>query len=222
VFTIGMGLLPYGFSVLLQSLRGVPPSEWQSSPELRFFSILVSAAQLDGVFAARDEPRNGTTAWPTLLGAMFGCSLVAAIVSAVLYGVYVDHARHDPARTVGSTCENGGAVHRRRSPPRRGEAPVRGVAGLSGESVYIVYLGGRRGGRGRHVHRVGPCTETAMNLFYEITFLVAKLTIGGLMLTTAWGIGLVLHERHAGGSAHGLKPERRVGPADRRATLRVP
>lgn len=40
VFTIGMGLLPFGFSVLLQVLRGVPPNQWQSSPELLFFSVM--------------------------------------------------------------------------------------------------------------------------------------------------------------------------------------
>lgn len=105
VFTIAMGLLPFGFSVLLQTLRGVPPAEWQSSPELLFFSMLVSAAQLDGAFTARAEPQNGHDGWPALLGAMFGCFLVTSILSAALYGVYVDHARDDPARGAGSTCE---------------------------------------------------------------------------------------------------------------------
>ena len=105
VFTITMGLLPFGFSVLLQALRGVPPAEWQNSPELLFFSLLVSASQLDGVFASLSSGRVGKGKWQTMLNTLFGCFLVSAIVSAALYGVYLDHARNDPARVAGTTCE---------------------------------------------------------------------------------------------------------------------
>jgi hypothetical protein len=61
-----------------------------------------------------------------------------------------------------------------------------------------------------------------MNLFYEVTFLGAKLAIGVLMITSLWAVGLVFHERYVRGNVDAFKPERRVGPANRRATLRVP
>lgn len=104
VFTIAMGLLPFGFSILLQVLRGVPPSEWQNSPELLFFSVMVSASQLDGIFASFSSATSGEGRGRGLLNAMFGWFLIASIVAAALYGVYVDHARNDPARVVGSAC----------------------------------------------------------------------------------------------------------------------
>lgn len=117
VFTIAMGLLPFGFSVLLQALRGVPPAEWQNSPELLFFSLLVSASQLDGVVASLSAGKVDEGTWQTLLGTLFGCFLISAIVSAALYGVYLDHARNDPARVAGMTCEAiMGQVPRTRAP----------------------------------------------------------------------------------------------------------
>lgn len=107
VFTVGMGLLPFGFSILQQGLRGIPPAQWQNSPELFFFSIVVCAAQLDGIFTTLASPR---AAWGdlrverTLLSTMFGLFLLVAIVAAALYGVYVDQARNDPARVAGAAC----------------------------------------------------------------------------------------------------------------------
>jgi hypothetical protein len=104
VFTIAMGLLPFGFSILLQVLRGVPPSDWQNSPELLFFSVMVSASQLDGIFASFSSGPSGEGEGRGLLNAMFGWFLIIAIFAAALYGVYMDHARNDPARVVGSAC----------------------------------------------------------------------------------------------------------------------
>ena len=104
VFTIAMGLLPFGFSILLQVLRGVPPSEWQNSPELLFFSVMVSASQLDGIFASPSLPGSGEVRGRGLLNGMFGWFLITAILAAALYGVYVDHARNDPARVINSAC----------------------------------------------------------------------------------------------------------------------
>jgi hypothetical protein len=104
VFTIAMGLLPFGFSVLLQALRGVPPDQWQNSPELLFFSVMVSASQLDGIFASLSTPSRGDEGWRTLLSAMFGAFLLCAILAAALYGVYADQARNDPARVIGAAC----------------------------------------------------------------------------------------------------------------------
>lgn len=104
VFTIAMGLLPFGFSVLLQALRGLPPGQWQNSPELLFFSVMVSASQLDGIFSSLASPRGGEVASRTVPSAMFGSFLVSAILAAALYGVYADQARSDPARVIGTAC----------------------------------------------------------------------------------------------------------------------
>ncbi len=104
VFTIGMGLLPFGFSVLLQALRGVPPDGWQSSPELLFFSVMVSASQLDGIFTSLSTTRGPEARARALLSAMFGLFLLSGILASAFYGVYVDQARSDPARVIGTAC----------------------------------------------------------------------------------------------------------------------
>jgi hypothetical protein len=104
VFTIGMGLLPFGFSVLLQTLRGVPPSGWQNSPELLFFSVMISAVQMGEIFCALS---NGTEMKPlkrTALSVFFCVFLLGAILGSLLYGVYADHERYDPALAVGARC----------------------------------------------------------------------------------------------------------------------
>lgn len=125
VFTMGIGLLPFSVSVLLQLLRGVPSKEWQNPPELLFFSVMVCASRLDGIFASL------------------------------------------------STSHGIG----------RGEAGLR------------------------------------VNLYHEAVFLAAKLAMAGLTLTTCWGLGVVLHARYVKGDVDAFKPERRIGPADRRASL---
>lgn len=104
VFTIGMGLLPYGFSVLLQTLRGVPPSEWQNSPELLFFSVMVSAVQMGEIFCTLSNGTRERRVKRTLLSIFFCVFLLGAILGALLYGVYADHERYDPALAVGARC----------------------------------------------------------------------------------------------------------------------
>lgn len=56
-----------------------------------------------------------------------------------------------------------------------------------------------------------------MNPFHEFLFLAAKLTMAGLTITTLWAVGIVFHDRYVNGNLDAFKPERRVGPADRRA-----
>ncbi|HYW10372.1 MAG TPA: hypothetical protein VE871_00380 [Longimicrobium sp.] len=93
VFTVAMGLLPFGFSALLQTLRGISPEQWQNSPELLFFSVMVCAAQLGGIFESLSQGPPLGRRRKTLLSFAFGFFLLAAILSAGLYGVYVDHER---------------------------------------------------------------------------------------------------------------------------------
>lgn len=93
------GLLPFGFSVLFRSLRE-PHGGLQASPELLFFSIVVSAAGLAELVG--NMPEQG---WSRLLLGLGGAGLLAgAVVSASLYGVYVDHTFNTPGRELGIDC----------------------------------------------------------------------------------------------------------------------
>lgn len=58
-----------------------------------------------------------------------------------------------------------------------------------------------------------------MNLFYEITFILARLVIAGMAVTTVVVIGMMFHERYVEGNVDAFKPERRTGPDDRRVEL---
>lgn len=93
VFTVAMGLLPFGFSALLQTLRGVPPGEWQNSPELLFFSVMLCAVQLGGIFDTLSQRPPVGRLRKSLLSFAFAFFLLAAVLSAGLYGVYIDHER---------------------------------------------------------------------------------------------------------------------------------
>jgi hypothetical protein len=93
VFTLAMGLLPFGFSALLQTLRGVPPGQWQNSPELLFFSVMVCASQLGGIFETLARGHVHGRVRGTLLRFGFGFYLIAAILASGLYGVYIDGER---------------------------------------------------------------------------------------------------------------------------------
>ncbi|HEX6036599.1 hypothetical protein [Longimicrobium sp.] len=56
-----------------------------------------------------------------------------------------------------------------------------------------------------------------MNLYYEVLIWAAKLNMLGLAITTFWALGVVVHDRYVNGNVDAFKPERRMGPADRRA-----
>lgn len=104
VFTIAMGLLPFGFSALLQALRGVPPERWQNSPELLFFSVMVCAVQMGEIFTSLSAGGEVRPFKRAVLGSAFGMFLLGAILSAALYGVYADHERNDPSIPMGARC----------------------------------------------------------------------------------------------------------------------
>lgn len=93
VFTITFGLLPFGFSVLLQALHGPDAGPWQNSPELLFFSVMVCSAQMAEIFAALSGGTGLRRRRRTLLSWMFCLFLVGGVCSSMLYGVYVDHER---------------------------------------------------------------------------------------------------------------------------------
>ncbi|HEX2079394.1 MAG TPA: hypothetical protein VHG08_16835 [Longimicrobium sp.] len=99
LFTGFFGLLPFGFSVLFKSLRE-PHGVLESSPELLFFSIVVSAAGVAELVG--NMPEHG---WKKVLLAAGGAVLLAgAVISASLYGVYVDHTFNTPGRELGLNC----------------------------------------------------------------------------------------------------------------------
>lgn len=56
-----------------------------------------------------------------------------------------------------------------------------------------------------------------MYLYYEIVFWCARalIVLAGIMFV--WTVGFLLHERYVRGNVDAFKPERRMGPADRRA-----
>ncbi|HEU0015600.1 MAG TPA: hypothetical protein VFQ45_18125 [Longimicrobium sp.] len=47
-------------------------------------------------------------------------------------------------------------------------------------------------------------------------FIAAYALAGILLLVAMWGVGSVVHERYWLGHVDAFKPERRLGPADRR------
>lgn len=99
LFTGFFGLLPFGFYVLFKSLRE-PDGALESSPELLFFSIVVSAAGVAELVGNLPAHR-----WRKVILASGGAVLVAgAVVSACLYGVYVDHTFNTPGRELGLNC----------------------------------------------------------------------------------------------------------------------
>lgn len=93
VFTITFGLLPFGFSVLLQALHGSGAGPWQNSPELLFFSVMVCSAQMAEIFTSLTTSSGLLKRRRSLLSWMFCVFLIGGVCSAMLYGVYVDHER---------------------------------------------------------------------------------------------------------------------------------
>lgn len=58
-----------------------------------------------------------------------------------------------------------------------------------------------------------------MNLYYQFLFWGLTLSLAGLTATVGWALALVIHDRYVNGNVDAFKPERRVGPPDRRAGL---
>jgi hypothetical protein len=100
VFTFGFGLLPFGFAVLFHYLHDPNDGVLESSPELLVFTLIVSATetgQLAGTFPAQALRRR-------FHGAAFAMLLFLAVISAALYGVYVDHGYNTPGQDLGIEC----------------------------------------------------------------------------------------------------------------------
>jgi hypothetical protein len=107
VFTCGFGLLPFGFAVLFHYLHDPAGPTVESSPELLFFSLAVTAStmgELWGVHPARLWKRR-------MHGIAFSSLLIVGVFAAALYGAYVSHGYTSPARSAGLDCRfwvNGG------------------------------------------------------------------------------------------------------------------
>jgi hypothetical protein len=64
-----------------------------------------------------------------------------------------------------------------------------------------------------------PHPEANVNAFYEILFFTVRVYLVACVLLTIAVIGSVVYDRYVNGNVDAFKPERRVGPADRRARL---
>lgn len=107
VFTIAFGLLPFGVSILLQSLSegaGMVPH----SPALLFFAVMICAAQLGAIFGTfLDAQRQGSDN-REILSPLFGVFLLGAVFSAAMYGVYMHHELNDPGLRWNTSCSRPG------------------------------------------------------------------------------------------------------------------
>jgi hypothetical protein len=106
VFTIVFALVPFGCSWLLQHFEQPASIRPENSPELLFFSIMVCASAV-GELSTPAVRRGWRRAF---LGLTFGGLLVVAVLSAVLFGVYTDHARRTPGRRLGIECSRFAAM----------------------------------------------------------------------------------------------------------------
>ncbi|MDB4947923.1 MAG: hypothetical protein JWM27_572 [Gemmatimonadetes bacterium] len=126
VFTIVFALVPFGCSWLLQQFDQPGMVRPENSPELLFFSIMVCASALGEL-----STPSARTGWRRpFLGWMFGLLLVAAVLSAVLFGVYTDHSRKAPGRRAGIECSRFVALSSTR------QEAVRAALG-AGESIVV-------------------------------------------------------------------------------------
>jgi hypothetical protein len=101
VFNVGFGLLPFGFSILLGLLHGEAPRFVQNAPELLFFTLMLCAIQMGESFAA---PGGGNGRRGTLRDAAFCGFLLVGVITAALYGVYVQAARGMAPAGGGNAC----------------------------------------------------------------------------------------------------------------------
>lgn len=95
VFTVGFGLLPFAFPVLMSALETGSVWPVHRSPELLFFAVMVAGVQLGALLTeapgAFGEVRADWLMWVN------GFFLLMSIMAAGLYGVYVDRERNlDP------------------------------------------------------------------------------------------------------------------------------
>lgn len=90
VFSVGFGLLPFAFSVLLRLLHGEPPALVRNAPELLFLALMLSAIQMGESAGAG---RSGRRLAQRMRSLSFCFFLLLAIFAAVAYGVYVQGTR---------------------------------------------------------------------------------------------------------------------------------
>lgn len=92
VFTVGFGLLPFGFSILLAALERGSVLPVRRSPELLFFAVMVAGVQLGALLTEPPaEHGQGRGNWLMWVNGFF---LLMSIMAAGLYGVYVDRERN--------------------------------------------------------------------------------------------------------------------------------
>lgn len=111
VFTIGFGLLPFGFAVLLDRLHDPSAIELNNSPELLFFCVMTSAVEMGAIFTTLAGKPELPVWRSSFLGVMFPILLLMAIMAAALYGIYIDQERAERfllKTDCTRVCANGG------------------------------------------------------------------------------------------------------------------
>lgn len=104
VFTIGFGLLPFGFSALVHRLHQPGARAWQPSPELLFFSVMVCASQMAELFHTLSVQPGLRPRRSTARAGLFAFFLLGGVWSSALYGLYVAHDLAAPATLVQGRC----------------------------------------------------------------------------------------------------------------------
>lgn len=93
VFSVGFGLLPFGFSVLLRLLHGEPAALVRNAPELLFVSLMLSAIQMGELLEGPPAYRGEGGLVGALRATGFCVFLIVAVFAAMVYGVYVQALR---------------------------------------------------------------------------------------------------------------------------------
>lgn len=125
-FTLAVGLLPFGFSMLAQYVREPNGTSWGNSPELLFFTVMVCASGVGELLGSGSLPAGRRLpGWrENLLSGAPVVLLLTAVASASLYGMYVYHDLSSPGAKLGIDC---------RIFADPGDFP--GTAGLSADAI---------------------------------------------------------------------------------------
>ncbi|HEU0015601.1 MAG TPA: hypothetical protein VFQ45_18130 [Longimicrobium sp.] len=93
VFTIGFGLLPFGFRLLLEALHSSRVEPWNNTPELLFFCVMVCGVEMGEIFCTFSSETEMGPVRARALSIAFCVLMLFAFIAAGLYGIYMDQER---------------------------------------------------------------------------------------------------------------------------------